>query len=179
MVQTARLHCGPTRVSAAVLRAARSDMQGLPSCQVLAVLYLLRLRWRVRLRRALQDLEDLGEAPGPVSKRDRSQRSSSSSSVSSSTRAADRPPSGSSSSEGSSSSVTFVVGCRRCDSRSTRVELCHPCEAEVAYPSTLDEEGYIPPPPSLCCAADAAVAREGSRRPAKRRGSRWGPALLR
>ena len=167
------------RRSAARSARKHAGRQRAIRCHILAVLYVLRLRRRVRLRCALQDLEELSTAPGPVSKRDRSQRSSSASSVASSTRAADRPPSGSSSSAGSSSSVTFVIGCQRCDSRSKRVELCHPCEDEVAYHSTLDGQGYIPPPPSLCSAADAAAAREGARRPAKRRGSRWGPALLR
>ena len=167
------------RRSAARSARKHAGRQRAIRCHILAVLYVLRLRRRVRLRCALQDLEELSTAPGPVSKLDRSQRSSSASSVASSTRAADRPPSGSSSSAGSSSSVTFVIGCQRCDSRSKRVELCHPCEDEVAYHSTLDGQGYIPPPPSLCSAADAAAAREGARRPAKRRGSRWGPALLR
>ena len=46
-------------------------------CQVLAVLYFLKLRRRARRRRDLQDLSELSDVPEPVSKRDRGSSSTS------------------------------------------------------------------------------------------------------
>lgn len=126
----------------------------------IALLFVSRLRRRARRRREQEDIGELSDGEPSVTVKRGS---------------ADRPSS--SSSAGSSSSVAFVIGCQRCDPLNKRVELCHPCADEVAYHSMGDGR-FIPPPRSLCSAAEAAVAREGTRRPAKRRGSRWGPALL-
>ena len=63
------------RRSAARSARKHAGRQRAIRCHILAVLYVLRLRRRVRLRCALQDLEELSTAPGPVSKRDRKFRS--------------------------------------------------------------------------------------------------------
>jgi hypothetical protein len=61
-------------------------------CQVLAVLYFLKLRRRARRRRDLQDLSELSDVPEPASKRDRGSSSTSEPSPPSSESDLEGPP---------------------------------------------------------------------------------------
>ena len=75
-------------------RSARrhAQRQRVIRCQVLAVLYFLKLRRRARRRRDLQDLSELSDVPEPVSKRDRGSSSTSEPSPPSSESDLEGPP---------------------------------------------------------------------------------------